>query len=59
MTAAVKTIKTDTSTGSLNVTYSNETKIRNCTAEDFIKTNTLPTFNDLSIYKNLFCPDNY
>jgi hypothetical protein len=37
MTAAVKTKMIDDVTGSLNLIYSNETKIRNCTAEDFIK----------------------
>ena len=31
MTAAVKTKKTDPATGALNVTYSNETIVRNCT----------------------------
>ena len=59
MTAAVKTKKTDNVTGFLNVTYTNETKIRNCTPEDFNKTNMLPSFYDLSTYKNLYCPDSY
>jgi len=59
MTAAVKTKKTNPATGLLDVTYSNETKVRNCTAEDFNKTNILPSFYDLSVYKNIYCPDDY
>ena len=31
MTIAVKTKKTDPASGALNVTYSNEIKVRNCT----------------------------
>ena len=59
MTAAVKTKKTDPDTGLLNVTYSNETKIRNCTREDFTKTGIGPSFDDLSIFKNIYCPDGF
>jgi len=59
MTAAVKTKHNSNVTGLLDVTYSNETKVRNCTAEDFNKTNLLPSFYDLSVFKNLYCPDSY
>ena len=53
MTAAVKTKKTDLDTGLLNVTYSNETKIRNCTREDFTKTIFNFIFNYYSNIENL------
>jgi ABC-type uncharacterized transport system ATPase subunit len=59
MTAALKTKKTDPKTGALNVTYSNHVAIRNCTKPDFTKTGIGPSFDDLSVFKNLYCPDNY
>ena len=43
----------------LNVTYVNETRLRDCQEEDFDKTNMIPSFTDLSTYKNLYCPVSY
>jgi len=59
MTAAVKVKDTIPETGMLDVTYVNETRLRDCREEDFNKTNMVPSFNDLSTYKNLYCPDSY
>lgn len=59
MTAAVKAKGPDKKSGILNVTYLNETGVRNCTEMDFNKTTMYRGFRDLSIYKNLYCPDSY
>ena len=59
MTVAVKTKKTDPVTGALNVTYSNEIQVRNCTRWDFEKTGLGASFDDLSVYGNIYCPDSF
>lgn len=60
MTAAVKVKDADNKTGVLNVKYVNNTQLRQCNADDFNRTNMLPSFLDLTaIVNNYYCPENY